>query len=368
MQSTTSPRYSSLLSSVTDIFIPDSISWTPMKPPIPSSLISFPTTLSISVALLALAAYLLSIVLVVPSAPLILCVITSMTSPTWFIFSVRVLLEASTSLTALSTTLIFSPRVVASLVIFVTLLLTFDTFSMLTWISSTVCAIASSILCEVCSSLDNACIILSDDVCVPLLRLRIWSATTANPFPASPALAASIEAFNARRLVCDVIPSIVLVSSLTFSNSFLKSSRIFSTLPESSDILLVISTTSVSSLALISACSTEADISCTTLSISSATLPTCSSITLVISIEDSVLSFNTWLLSASVSISFITLLAPALFSSANSLTTVTPSTICLLAPLTCSTVCTTLCSSFSIESVSAPSDSTRCFIAMLVHA
>ena len=37
---------------------------------------------------------------------------------------------------------------------------------------------------------------------------RIWSATTANPLPASPALAASIEAFKESKFVCDAISSI----------------------------------------------------------------------------------------------------------------------------------------------------------------
>ena len=41
-----------------------------------------------------------------------------------------------------------------------------------------------------------------------------WLATTANPFPASPALAASIDAFNARRFVCDAIS---LMVSIIFS-------------------------------------------------------------------------------------------------------------------------------------------------------
>lgn len=37
-------------------------------------------------------------------------------------------------------------------------------------------------------------------------KFLISSATTANPFPASPALAASIEALSANRLVCLAIP------------------------------------------------------------------------------------------------------------------------------------------------------------------
>jgi len=39
------------------------------------------------------------------------------------------------------------------------------------------------------------------------------SATTANPLPASPALAASIAAFNARRFVCSATACIVLIIS-----------------------------------------------------------------------------------------------------------------------------------------------------------
>lgn len=50
--------------------------------------------------------------------------------------------------------------------------------------------------------------------------LPIWSATTANPFPASPALAASMEAFSDSRFVCEAISSmaeIILAISLEVS-------------------------------------------------------------------------------------------------------------------------------------------------------
>jgi len=40
---------------------------------------------------------------------------------------------------------------------------------------------------------------------VRMARLRTSSATTANPRPDSPALAASMDAFNASRLVCPEI-------------------------------------------------------------------------------------------------------------------------------------------------------------------
>ena len=297
-----------------------------------------------------------------------LSVITSMTSPTWFMLSISVLFDASTSLTALSTVLIFSPKVVASFVIFVTLVFTFETFSIFVWISFIVCAIDSIILADVSSSLESASIILLEEACVPLLRFLISSATTAKPLPASPALAASMDALSARRFVCEVIPAIVLVSSLTLPNSFLKSTSIFSTSFESSDILFVVSTTSTRSFALVSACSTEAFIRSTTCSIRPATSVTWLSITLVISIDETVLSFSTLLLSESFTMSSTTSSAPALFSSASSLTTVTPSTTSLLATLTCSTVLTTLARFSSIEDVSAPSDSTRCLIAIFVQA
>jgi len=282
-------------------------------------------------------------------------------------FSVSVRLELSTSLTALSTTLIFSPRLVASCVILVTLTLTFDTFSILTCISSMVSAMDSSIFWDVSSRWESASMILLEDACVPLLKLRISLATTAKPFPASPALAASIEAFNASKLVFEVMPSIVLVSSFTFSNSFLKSSRICSTCFERSAILLVVSTTSTSSPALTLACSTDAPIRSTTCSIRSATPLTCVSMTFVISMEERVFSFKTPLLASRFCISFITSLAPVLFSSASSRTTVTPSTTALLASLTCSTVRTTRSKLLLIDCVSAPSDSTRCLIAILVQ-
>ena len=44
-------------------------------------------------------------------------------------------------------------------------------------------------------------------------RLLISSATTAKPFPASPALAASIAAFKASKFVWSAIPEIRLLAS-----------------------------------------------------------------------------------------------------------------------------------------------------------
>ena len=53
--------------------------------------------------------------------------------------------------------------------------------------------------------------------------LRISSATTANPLPASPALAASIDALSARRLVWEEIPRMVSVMA---STSLMRSFRL----------------------------------------------------------------------------------------------------------------------------------------------
>ena len=54
-------------------------------------------------------------------------------------------------------------------------------------------------------------------------RLRIWSATTANPLPASPALAASIAAFKERRLVWLAISSISeIIFSICFDVSLIR--------------------------------------------------------------------------------------------------------------------------------------------------
>ena len=44
-------------------------------------------------------------------------------------------------------------------------------------------------------------LVLTADFALCSARLRIWSATTANPHPASPALAASIAAFKLNKLV-----------------------------------------------------------------------------------------------------------------------------------------------------------------------
>ena len=66
----------------------------------------------------------------------------------------------------------------------------------------------------------------------------ISSATTANPLPASPALAASMEAFKESRFVCSEISVIVSTNSLIISDSFLSSSILVSTLIVTSVVLV----------------------------------------------------------------------------------------------------------------------------------
>lgn len=61
---------------------------------------------------------------------------------------------------------------------------------------------------------------------------RIWSATTAKPLPASPALAASMEAFRESRFVCDAISSISEMMLPTCCDaSLMRRSRLATSLP-----------------------------------------------------------------------------------------------------------------------------------------
>jgi len=82
------------------------------------------------------------------------------------------------------------------------------------------------------SSVCTECLLVSSSMlamfCVAFLlssaSFLISSATTAKPFPASPALAASIAALSARRLVCSVMlfmDSTILPTFSVFSDSFL---------------------------------------------------------------------------------------------------------------------------------------------------
>lgn len=67
---------------------------------------------------------------------------------------------------------------------------------------------------------------LTDEVLL-LARVPISDATTENPFPASPALAASIEALSARRFVLSaispIIDTILFISSDDFPTSSITS-------------------------------------------------------------------------------------------------------------------------------------------------
>ena len=168
-----------------------------------------------------------------------------------------------------------------------------------------------------------------------------------------------MDALSARRFVCELISSIVPVSVLTFSNSCWNSCNILSTSPDNLAMVLVLSTTSESSFVLISVCSTDSLTSFTTSLISEATFSTWSLILVVMSVDESVLSRSIALFCDSSFILDTTKLAPCLFSSSSSRTTVIPSTIILLESLTCSTVLTTLSRSSLIESVSAPSERFR---------
>ena len=76
----------------------------------------------------------------------------------------------------------------------------------------------SSLICLINSSIS------SDDFADPSASLLTSSATTAKPLPDSPALAASIAAFNARRFV---FSAIFLITSTTVVICSLFSARFF---------------------------------------------------------------------------------------------------------------------------------------------
>ena len=81
--------------------------------------------------------------------------------------------------------------------------------------------------------------------------------------------------------------------------------------------------------------------------------------------EDPILPLSSLLLSDNTSMVLTTVFAPTLFSSANSLTTVIPSTISLLAPFTCPTVATTRCKLPCTEPNMAPSAFDKWLIATI---
>ena len=127
---------------------------------------------------------------------------------------------------------------------------------------SIVCCIYLTRLLALSDKLDTA-LTTTEFICcilfaVSLLESASWrisSATTANPFPASPALAASIDAFNARRLVWLDILKISLVRLLTWSTLLLSSIALFSTSSISPTFSLVCSILFLALLSILSASS-----------------------------------------------------------------------------------------------------------------
>ena len=113
------------------------------------------------------------------------------------------------------------------------------------WISSTISCIADADSLAMDSTvlrrLLPSCMLLVTPAVVPVISrtissislvvssdsaasLRTSSATTAKPLPCSPARAASIAAFSARRLVWDAIPRIFSTKFAIFSDALLSSS------------------------------------------------------------------------------------------------------------------------------------------------
>ena len=266
-------------------------------------------------------------------------------------------LEFSTSLIAVSITWICSPSCEESAVILPTFSPVKVTFSRVSWISFKVCSIEDVIFSEISSRRVKASWIWPDEDLVSVLNVRICSATTAKPFPASPARAASIEAFKASRLVWLEMLSIVPVSSFTFSNSDLNSCKTFSTSPDSSDIVPAVFTSSSRSVELVCACVTDSAVKETISLINATTCSTCALISPVISVEEVVCCCNFPLLSVNSFMLSKTTSEPCLFSEASSRTTVIPFIMVLLAVFTFSTVEMTRCKSALILSVKAPSDS-----------
>ena len=80
------------------------------------------------------------------------------------------------------------------------------------------------------------------DSCVLWASVLTSSATTANPLPCSPALAASIAAFNASKLVCSAIPLITSSTMLIFELSFSRSCTTWLAFWISADTLSIVST------------------------------------------------------------------------------------------------------------------------------
>ncbi|BAA29580.1 114aa long hypothetical protein [Pyrococcus horikoshii OT3] len=97
-------------------------------------------------------------------------------------------------------------------------------------VASTASLISSVILSMMLFMLSAACLLSSANFLIS------W-ATTANPLPASPALAASIAAFKANKFVC----SAMLVITLVISSMFLLISETLDTVSSILDIMCWIS-------------------------------------------------------------------------------------------------------------------------------
>ena len=281
----------------------------------------------------------------------------SMLSTSWWF-------EFSTSFIAISISWIWLSSCFESLFILPTFFPVFVTFLYVSWTRFIVSSIEAVILSDVSWSLISASSIIPDDDCVSVLNELICCATTPKPLPASPALAASIEAFNASNVVCSVISSILPVSALTLSNSSLKFSRICPISDARSVIAWVVSTRLSRSVELVFACSVDSAVRLTICSIISATRSTCELMSVVISTDESVVFSSFVLLSVNVTIPSATTPALCVFSTEISLTTETPLIIELLAFLTFSTVVITRLRSAFILFVIAPSDSLRWCIDM----
>ena len=247
--------------------MPGCKSSTPIKPPIPSSHIKDSTTVSIELILLADSSYLLSIRWLISLESEICFDISVMIEDTWSMLSTNWILDCSTSFIAVSMIWIFSSNCAVSSDILEMLAPAVVTLSRVMRINDNVSSIVCIILVEVSSRCIKDWLILLEEAFVPVLRVRICSATTANPLPASPARAASIDAFNANRLVWLEISSIVPVSSFTIAKSFLKSCKVISISCDSAAILFVVSTRLSRSLELTSVCLPEVAVSRTIFSI-----------------------------------------------------------------------------------------------------